>query len=40
MTVSNRSNQTYFTLQTIQNSSYKAIQLIIVDDSDKDPITK
>jgi len=40
MTASNRSKQTYFTLQTIQNSSYKEIQLIIVDDSDKDPITK
>jgi len=40
MTASNRSKQTYFTLQTIQNSSHKSIQLIIVDDSDKEPITK
>ena len=40
MTASNRSNQTYFTLKTIQNSSHKAIQVIIVDDSDVDPITK
>jgi len=40
MTACNRSKQTYFTLKTIQNSSHKAIQVIIVDDSDKDPITK
>ena len=40
MTACNRSRQTYFTLQTIQNSSYKSIQVIIVDDSDVDPITK
>ena len=40
MTASNRSKQTYFTLQTIQNSSHKAIQVIIVDDSDVDIITK
>ena len=40
MTASNRSKQTYFTLKTIQNSSYKAIQVIIVDDSDTDPIAK
>jgi len=40
MTASNRSNQTYFTLQTIQNSSNKAVQVILVDDSDEDPITK
>ena len=40
MTASNRSKQTYFTLQTIENSSHKAIQVIIVDDSDVDPITK
>ena len=32
MTACNRSRQTYFTLQTIQNSSHKAIQVIIVDD--------
>ena len=40
MTACNRSTQTYFTLQTIQNSSHKAIQVIIIDDSDADPITK
>jgi hypothetical protein len=40
MTASNRSKQTYFTLKTIQNSSHKAIQVIIVDDSDVDIITK
>ena len=40
MTACNRSRQTYFTLRTIQNSSHKAIHVIIVDDSDKDPITK
>jgi len=40
MTACNRSKQTYFTLKTIQNSSHKAIQVIIVDDSVKDPITK
>ena len=40
MTACNRSIQTYFTLRTIQNSSHKAIQVIIVDDSDADPITK
>ena len=40
MTACNRSKQTYFTLRTIQNSSYKAIQVIIVDDSDVDPIIK
>ena len=38
MTSSNRSKQTYHTLKTIQNSSYKNIQLIIVDDSTHDPI--
>jgi hypothetical protein len=40
MTACNRSRQTYFTLKTIQNSSHKAIQVIIVDDSNKDPIIK
>lgn len=40
MTASNRSIQTYFTLKTIQNSSYKEVQIIIVDESDKDAITK
>lgn len=38
MTASNRSKQVYFTLKTISNSSYKNIQVIIVDDSDIDPI--
>jgi hypothetical protein len=38
MTSSNRSKQTYFTLKTISNSKYKNIQVIIVDDSDYDPI--
>jgi hypothetical protein len=38
MTASNRSIQTYFTLQTIQNSTYKEVQVILVDDSDSDPI--
>ena len=38
MTSSNRSKQTYHTLKTIQNSLYKNIQLIIVDDSTYDPI--
>jgi hypothetical protein len=40
MTSCNRSKQTYFTLQTIKNSSHKEIQVIIVDDSDDDPIIK
>lgn len=40
MTASNRSIQTYFTLKTIQNSSFKDIHVIIVDDSDIDPIKK
>ena len=40
MTASNRSNQTYFTLKTILNSSFKKIHVIIVDDSDEDPIIK
>jgi hypothetical protein len=40
MTASNRSIQTYFTLKTIQNSSFKEIHVIIVDDSDADPIIK
>ena len=38
MTSSNRSKQVYYTLNTIQNSDYKNIQVIIVDDSDNDPI--
>jgi glycosyltransferase involved in cell wall biosynthesis len=40
MTASNRSNQTYFTLDTISCSSIKDIQVIIVDDSDSDPLAK
>ena len=40
MTACNRSRQTYFTMQTIQNSSHKSIQVILVDDSYGDPITK
>jgi hypothetical protein len=40
MTASNRSMQTYFTLKTIQNSSFKKIHLILVDDSDIDKIKK
>lgn len=38
MSASNRSKQTYFTLSTIEKSSYKNIQVIIVDDSDVDPL--
>ena len=40
MTASNRSKQTYFTLKTIKKCSFKNVQLIIVDDSDIDPIKK
>ena len=40
MTSSNRSNQVYYTLKTIENSSFKHIHVIIVDDSDVDPIIK
>ena len=38
MTPSNRSKQTYFTLNTIAKSNFKEIQVIIVDDSSDDPI--
>ena len=38
MSSSNRSKQTYFTLKRISDSIYKNIQIIIVDDSDIDPI--
>ena len=38
MTSSNRSKQTYFTLKSISNSEYKNVQIILVDDSDHDPI--
>lgn len=39
MTTYNRSIQTYFTLLTIAKSSYKNIQVIIVDDSTTDKVT-
>lgn len=39
MTAHNRSKQFYFTLQTIQESSFKDIHIVIVDDSDTDPIS-
>ena len=39
MTACNRSIQTYFTLQTIKNSNYTNVQIIIVDDSTKDQIS-
>jgi GT2 family glycosyltransferase len=38
MTASNRTNQTYFTLDTINKSTNKDIHIIIVDDSTHDPI--
>ena len=38
MTSSNRSKQTYYTLDTIQRSAYKNIQVILVDDSTDDPL--
>ena len=40
MTSSNRSNQVYYTLKTIEKCSFKHVQVIIVDDSDVDPIKK
>jgi glycosyltransferase involved in cell wall biosynthesis len=40
MTASNRSEQTYYTLDTFARSTFKSIQVIIVDDSDTDPITE
>jgi hypothetical protein len=39
MTSSNRSKQTYFTLKSFLNSEFKNLQIIIVDDSDIDPIS-
>jgi len=39
MTASNRSKQTYYTLDTIQHSQYKNIQVIVVDDSTDDSLT-
>jgi hypothetical protein len=38
MTACNRSNQVYKTLKTIEQSSFKNVHIIIVDDSDIDPI--
>jgi len=38
MTSSNRSKQTLFTLSTIEKSKIKNVQVILVDDSDVDPI--
>ena len=40
MTSSNRSKQAYHTLQTIEKCLFKHVHLIIVDDSDIDPIKK
>jgi len=40
MTSSNRSKQLYFTLKTIEKTLFKNIHIIIVDDSDIDPIIK
>ena len=40
MTTSNRSKQTYYTLDTIKRSIYEDIHVIIVDDSTYDPIKK
>jgi hypothetical protein len=38
MTSSNRSKQTYFTLQSISNSSHKNVHVVLVDDSDVDHV--
>jgi UDP-N-acetylglucosamine 2-epimerase len=38
MTACNRSKQTYYSLESFARSSFKSIQVIIVDDSDTDPI--
>jgi len=38
MTASNRSKQTYYTLNTVMESSVKDIHVVLVDDSDIDPI--
>jgi len=40
MTSSNRSKQVYYTLKTIEKCSFKHVHVIIVDDSDIDPIKK
>ena len=39
MTSSNRSKQTHYTLKSLLNSAFKNIHVILVDDSDTDPIT-
>ena len=39
MTSHNRSKQVYFTLKTIADSNFKNIQVVIVDDSDKDKVS-
>ena len=38
MTSSNRSRQVYYTLETIEKCSFKHIHVIIVDDSNVDPV--
>lgn len=38
MTSHNRTKQLHFTLQTIMNSRIKDVQIILVDDSDTDPV--
>ena len=38
MTSHNRSKQVYFTLKTISMSSFKNVQIILVDDSDSDKV--
>jgi len=38
MTASNRSKQTYFSLSSFTKSAFKNIHLVLVDDSDTDPI--
>ena len=40
MTSSNRSRQVYYTLETIKKCSFKNVHVIIVDDSNIDPIKK
>jgi glycosyltransferase involved in cell wall biosynthesis len=38
MTASNRSAQTYYTFDTFARSSFKDIHVVVVDDSDSDPL--
>lgn len=38
MTSSNRSKQTYYTLNSFKNSSYTNIHVVLVDDSNTDPV--